>query len=70
MLSHVHPTGEGVMKIWGLTTPAFRFYGIAPFNVFSPDKALLERIAVKLGLEVNQVIEVREYDTGKKEKSA
>lgn len=58
------------MKLWGLTTPAFRLYGIAPFNIFSHDKGLLERIAVRLGLEVNQVIEVRWYDTGKKEEGA
>lgn len=55
------------MKLWGLTTPAFRLYEITRFNIFSHDKGLLEKIAVALELEVNQVLEVRWYDTGKKE---
>lgn len=58
------------MKLWGLTTPAFRLYEITRFNIFSHDKGLLEKIAVALELEANQVLEVRWYDTGKKEESS
>lgn len=45
-------------QIWGFASPSARAYGELTANMFSPDKELLTRIALALGLDASDIREV------------